>query len=177
MLTIIEKILTGDESAVINFYNEYSPKILSYIKRKVAKDEDAQELLQDIFLQALDSLALYEGRCSISTWLYTIAHHKVVDFYRKRKIKSVLLSQMPFLQLFAQEVNEPEFQFEKNKMRDRIETTLHKLSSRYRQILKMHYEDQIPVKKIALELDMSFKATESLLFRARQDFIRKYAKS
>lgn len=177
MSNIIEEILSGNENAVIEFYIVYSPRILTYLRRKVSKEEDAQELMQDIFLETLDSLPLFQRKSSLQTWLYSIAHHKVVDFYRKRKIKSLLLSQLPFLQLAAQEINEPEFQYEKNKIRDRIESTLHQLSEKYRTILKLHYEEDMPVKQIAAKMELSFKATESLLYRARLDFKQKYERT
>lgn len=174
MEKLIQQILDGDLLAVQTFYKKYSPKITSYIQQKVGS-QDAYEIAQDVFLEAFDSLALFEGRSSIATWLYTIAHNKIVDFYRKKKIKSVLLSQFPFLQPISQEIVQPEFQFEKNKIRDRIEATFHTISFRYRQILKRHYEDNISVKQIAIELNLSHKATESLLYRARQAFIKSYA--
>lgn len=170
MGNILEKILSGDKQAVVEFYHEFSPKILSYLKNKLPREEDAQEVLQDVFFEALDSLPLFAGKSSLSTWLFGIAHHKTVDFYRKRKIKSVLLSQLPFLQIFAQEITQPEFQYEKNRVRDKFEATLHQLSYKYQTILHMHYELGMSVKEIAIELDMSFKATESLLFRARKQF-------
>ena len=176
MNPIIDRILQGNDEAVILFYSEYSPKIFSYLKRKLPREEDAQEVLQDVFLDALDALAVFEEKSSIQTWLYRIAHNKIADYYRKRKIKSLLFSQLPFLQIIAEEITQPEFQFEKNKIKNTIELTLHKLSAKYRDILKRHYEDNIPIKQIALEMNLSHKATESLLYRARQDFIKKYAK-
>lgn len=176
MAELIEKILRGDGDAVISFYNQYSPKLYSYLQRKIPTSEDAQEILQDIFLDALDSLAVFEERSSIQTWLYKIARNKIADYYRKRKVKSLLLSQLPFLEPIAKEITQPEFIFEKNRVRDNIEATVHKLSSKYRQILKRHYEDNVPIKQIALEMNLSFKATESLLYRARKDFMQKYAK-
>lgn len=177
MDNLVQRVLDGDQVAVVEFYHTYEKKILRYFQKKLPRNEDAQELMHDVFLEALDSLALFQGKSSLQTWLYSIAHNKVVDFYRKRKIASILLSQLPFLQLIAHEMHEPEFQFEKNKVRDRIEKTFHKLSANYHRVLSLHYEGGLPVKQIALEMNMSFKATESLLFRARQDFIRKYAKS
>ncbi len=177
MIELVEKVLQGDSDAVVLFYNQYSPKLLAYLQRKIPTKEDSQELLQDVFLDALDSLALFEKRSSMQTWLYRITRNKIADYYRKRKIKSLLFSQLPFLQLIAQEITQPEFQFEKNKIRDKIEITAHQLSANYRQILKRHYEDGIPVKQIALEMHLSFKATESLLYRARKDFMQKYAES
>lgn len=177
MTSILDRILSGDKQAVVEFYEEFSPKITSYLRNKLPREEDAQEILQDVFFEALDSLPLFSGKSSLSTWLFSIAHHKVVDFYRKRKIKSVLLSQIPFLQIFAHEITQPEFQYEKNKIRDKIEQTLHQLSHKYRTILRLHYEEEKGVKEIAKDMNISFKAAESLLYRARQDFKQKYERA
>lgn len=165
-----KRILAGDSKAVIQFYKSCSPKILSYLIKKLPRVEDAQELTNDVFLEAIDSLSMLRKEQSMFSWLYQIAHNKMVDFYRKKKIKSVILSQIPFLQIIANEINQPEFQFEKDIIRDKIEEVLYGLSYDHRIILKLRYEQEIPVKKIAEILNLSFKATESLLFRARQSF-------
>ncbi|MDO8639844.1 MAG: sigma factor-like helix-turn-helix DNA-binding protein, partial [bacterium] len=69
------------------------------------------------------------------------------------------------------------FQFEKDRVRDEIEAVLHSLSQDYQKILRLHYEEKIPVKALAEKFNLSFKATESLLFRARQSFKLAYARS
>lgn len=176
-LSFIKRILNGDSKAVVQFYKSYSPRILSYLSKKLPRREDAQELTNDVFLEAIDSLSFLQKEQNVSAWLYRIAHNKIVDFYRKRKIKSILLSQMPFLQIVASEMSQPEFQFEKNKIRDGIETALRNLPENYRRIIKLHYEEGIPIKKIAIILNLSFKAAESLLFRARQSFRLAYART
>lgn len=175
--SFIERILNGDSKAVVQFYKSYSPKILSYLIKKLPRREDAEDLTNDIFLEAIDSLSLLQAEKNISAWLYKIAHNKMVDFYRKRKIKSILLSQVPFLQIVASEIHQPEFQLEKNKIRDNIELALHSISEKYQKILRLHYEDQIPVKTLAAIFNLSFKATESLLFRARQSFKLAYVRT
>ncbi|MDE2589307.1 MAG: RNA polymerase sigma factor [Patescibacteria group bacterium] len=176
MNELVERILDGDKTAVTTFYNLYSKKIYNYAKKKLPRQEDAEELMHDTFLDALDSLPIFQGKSSLSTWLYGIAKHKIADFYRKKKIHYLLLSNLPFLQPIAKEVNQPEFQYEKNKIREGIEQAFHKLSKKYRRIIRLHYEENMPIKEIAIKLDLSFKATESLLFRARQDFKNKYEK-
>lgn len=174
MVRIIEKILQGDQDAVVEFYKQYSPKLLNYLRNKLPCKEDAEEVLNDIFFAAIDELPFFQQKSSITTWLFKIARNKVVDFYRKRKIKSVLLSQVPFLDILAGEIGNPEFQFEKNKIRDKIEKAFLSISSSYQNILYLHYENKIPVKELALILNLSFKATESLLFRARRRFQQAY---
>lgn len=175
--SFIKNIIKGDSHAAIEFYKFYSPRILNYLSKKLPRIEDAQELTNDVFLEAIDSLSMLRKEQRILSWLYKIAHNKMVDFYRKKKIKSVLLSNMPFLEIVASEINQPEFQFEKNKIRDGIEATLRNLPENYRRILRLHYEERIPIKQIARILDLSFKATESLLFRARQSFKLAYERA
>src|SRR5258706_3444707 len=177
MRSLSDRLLDGEKQAVLEFYNLYSPKILRYVLKKLPTNDDADEITNDVCLEVIDVLPFYQQKSSLSTWIYKIAHHKVVDFYRKRKIKAIVLSQIPLLQIMAQEIYEPEFQFEKNKLRDKIEFTLRGMSHKYREILRLYYEEEMPVKEIAFALNLSFKATESLLFRARQSFKKTYEKS
>lgn len=176
-MSFIKKIIQGDEQGVIDLYKKTSPGILSYLTKHLPRKEDAQELLNDVFLEAIDALPTLHKEENLSAWLYRIAHNKIVDYYRKKKIKSFLFSQMPYLELIAEEMSQPEFQFEKNKIRDRIEASLLAVSKRYQQILRMRYEEDMSVKNIATTLNLSFKATESLIYRARQDFIKAYERS
>jgi RNA polymerase sigma-70 factor (ECF subfamily) len=167
---LVERIIAGDQQSVIELYQLYSPKILNYLTKRLPTQEDAQEILNDVFLDAIDTISMLRTSNNLQAWLYQIAHHKTVDFYRKRKIKSIILSQIPYLEIVDAEVHQPEFQFEKDKVRDKIESAFKSLPDLYRKILKLHYEDKISVKEIAVILELSFKATESLLFRARQSF-------
>ena len=176
-ISFIKRILRGEGGAVVEFYKFYSPKILRYLSKRLPGYQDAQELTNDVFLEAIDSLSILRKEENISSWLYKIAHNKMVDFYRKKKIKSILLSQAPYLQIVANEISQPEFQFEKNKIRDRIESTLRSLSQKYQKILMLHYEEKVSVKELTRTFNLSFKATESLLFRARQSFKLAYAHS
>jgi RNA polymerase sigma-70 factor (ECF subfamily) len=174
MKHIVEQILEADAGAVETFYQEYSPGILRYLKHKLPRDEDAQEILNDVFLDAIDGLPTLNKNTNLKAWIYKIAHHNIVNFYRKRKIKSLIFSQFPYLKIIAAEINQPEFQLEKREIKVRLQIAFEKLSQKYRQILQMHYIDELPVKIISVELNISFKATESLLYRARQQFIKYY---
>jgi len=177
MTSLIDKILLGDSDAVASFYKSHSPKLLRYLRKKLPCQEDAEEVLNDIFFAAIDELPFFKQKSNLNTWLYKIAHNKVVDFYRKKKIKSILISQIPFLEIIAAEIENPEFQFEKNKIRDKIEKAFLSMSLEYRKILSLHYEQKIPVKDLAPVFNLSFKATESLLFRARRKFRLAYERA
>jgi len=174
MDTLIKDILNGDRNAVVNFYKTYSSRITHFVQRKLPREEDAQEIVNDIFLEAIDNLPKLQKHEHLNAWLYSIARNKIADYYRKRKVKSVLFSQMPFLEIIEKELHQPEFELEKNRIRSKIETTLHNLSKKYRNIILMHYEENMPIKKVSEKLKISFQATQSLLFRARQAFKKTY---
>lgn len=174
MTHIVKKILQGNAGAVEIFYKQYAPGILKYLHYKLPKDEDAQEILNDVFLDAIDGLPTLREETNIKSWLYQIAHNKMTNFYRKKKIKSLLFSQFPYLKIVDQEVRQPEFQMEKREIKIRLQITLERLSQKYQQILHMHYIEELPVKIISVRLNLSFKATESRLYRARQQFIKYY---
>ena len=89
----------------------------------------------------------------------------------------MLLSQIPYLEIVDSEVHQPEFILEKDKVRDKIESAFKSLPDLYRKVLKLRYEEKFSVKEIAIMIDMSFKATESLIFRARQSFKLAYERA
>ncbi|MDP3941099.1 MAG: RNA polymerase sigma factor [bacterium] len=172
-MSLIDRIKRGENAAILEFYRSFSPRILIYLERRVPK-EIAQEILNDVFLDALDEIPLLKHEQNVMGWLYRIARNKTIDYYRKRKLKSVLFSQIPYLEFAAKEMTQPEFVLEKEKVREKIEGVMSRISTKYAMILRMHYEDGMRVKEIALELNMTPKATESLLFRARMKFIEEY---
>ena len=174
MTHIVQRILQGDGGAVESFYQQYAPGILRYLKHKLPKEEDAQEILNDVFLDAIEELPLLQKQTNVKAWLYQIAHNQMANFYRKKKIKSLLFSQFPYLKIVAEEFHQPEFQLERRELIIRMQIALEKLSQKYQQILHLHYIDELPVKLISVRLNLSFKATESRLYRARMQFIKYY---
>jgi RNA polymerase sigma-70 factor (ECF subfamily) len=177
MASLINRIITGDSDAVIEFYKLYAPGLMSYLSFRLPRKEDAEEILNDIFFEALDTLSFFQNKSTIKTWLYRIASNKIADFYRKKKIRSILLSQVPFLEIVATEIDQPEFEYEKKKIGEKIDIAMRSLNEKYREILTMKYIKRFSIKKIAYELHMTVKAAESLLFRARQSFILAYERA
>ena len=56
-----------------------------YLYRRTHQLETAKDLAQDTFLKAFAGLESFRGHSSIKTWLYTIAHHTFINWYRKDK--------------------------------------------------------------------------------------------
>lgn len=177
MASLIDQIIKGDSDAVLQFYKLYSPGLMKYLSQKLPRQEDAEELLNDTFFEALDTLSFFQKKSSVKTWLFRIAHNKVADFYRKRKLRSILLSQVPFLEIVAEEIDQPEFEYEKQMVSKKIDIAMKSLSEKYREILTLKYVKRFSIKQIAIEMQLTIKAAESLLFRARQSFMLAYERA
>ena len=172
---LVNKILVGDEKAIQLFYKKYSQKLLNFILLKIDDPADAEEILQDTLISAMDSLPLFSGQSSLYTWLGAIAKHEVVDFYRKKKIKTILFSRLPILEGLAGQALGPEERLMEKEVKNKIKIVFKKLSEGYGQILRLKYVEGYSVTQIAKKLGMTFKAVESKLFRARIAFQEQYA--
>lgn len=169
---LINKILSGNEKSLFTFYKYYSPKILSYLKRRTPTYEDAQELLQDTLLSSLDALRDFTFKSTLSTFLHAIAKHKLIDFLRKKRLKKILLSQAPQLEAMLVSLSSPESMYEKQEHKQLINKALNRLKPIYRKIIHLKYMEDKSVAQITHELNLTFKSAESLLFRARKAFAR-----
>lgn len=169
---LIKEILTGSEKALADFYQTYSLRLFNYILRKVAKTEDAQELLQDTLFVSLEAMRDYAGKSSLSTFLCAIANHKVIDFYRKKKLKQIIFSQMPNLGNLVSELLSPEERYNKTELKEKIKACFSQLPERHQTILRLKYVEGLTVVQIARDLKETVKGVESTLFRARKAFAK-----
>lgn len=68
---------------VTEVFRQYKRQLLCFVKDRISSDDDAEDILQDVFLRFL----LAEGEISIveiSGWLYRAARNRIIDYYRKR---------------------------------------------------------------------------------------------
>ncbi|OIJ20776.1 RNA polymerase subunit sigma-70 [Anaerobacillus alkalidiazotrophicus] len=66
-----------------DLYSLYYEEIFRYLLQRTRQKELAQDLAQDTFLKAFNGLASFKGNSSVRTWLYTIAHHTFINWYRR----------------------------------------------------------------------------------------------
>ena len=172
---LIRKILAHDKTALRQFYLTYSPRLLRFIRHKVGSREDIEEIAQDTLFAFLEGARDFTGRCSLSTYLCSIANYKIVDFYRKKKLKKIVFSQLPDgMETLVSELAEPEKLLDKALESQKISAIFKRLSPLYAQILRLKYVEGRSVVEIARILTISFKAAESVLFRARKAFVKLY---
>ena len=149
---------------------ENLPKLKSYVFSRVFEQKDAEEILQETLMAASESFAFFEGKSSLFTWLCGIANHEIADFYRRKKIKTILFSHFPFLEDLASQALAPDEEFEKQELRKEVRKVLSCLSEGYSKILRLKYYRGLSMREIARNLKTTVKAVESRLSRAREAF-------
>ena len=74
----------GDAAAFEALYGRYRTRLYRHLAHQCSDARLAEELYQDIWLKVVNARADYEPLAKFSTWLYRIAHHRLLDHYRQR---------------------------------------------------------------------------------------------
>lgn len=169
---LIEQIIRRDEKALFKIYGQYHNQLFNFINKQLKDAAKAEEVTQDVFLDFIESLRDFQYQCSLKTYLFSIARNKVIDVIRKKKMKRILFSSMPsyLVESLASVVFDDEL--EKKELSAKILNVFEKLPNDYRLVLRLKYLEGAKVKTIADKLSLGFKATESLIYRARKAFIK-----
>jgi RNA polymerase sigma-70 factor (ECF subfamily) len=78
----IKEYLKGSMSAFHRLYTRYERPLFFYILSMVRHQQTAEDLLQDTWVQVVDKLPKFRFKGAFRNWIYTIAHHKVIDYTR-----------------------------------------------------------------------------------------------
>ena len=170
----VSRILLGNEKALRLFYKTYSRSLSSFVKAKIENSDDAAEVIQDTFLAALESLRDFSFKSSLFTYICSIGNHKVIDYYRRKKIKHIVFSKIQDVESLLGTLLGPEDAFDKELLKLRIKETFKKITPAYSRIIKLKYIQGYSVEEIAEQLCVSFTSAESQLFRARKAFVAAY---
>lgn len=171
---LVGRILSGDEQALRSFYSAHKDRIFTFINIKIANRKDAEEVFSDTFLASIEALRDFTFSCSLSTFLFGIAKHKIIDYYRRRKIEEILFSRLGNAAGLVSHLVTPEQEYSRVETREVIEKILQKLKPRYERILRFKYIEGFSVKEIAGRLSETVKQSEATLFRARLKFVKIY---
>jgi len=171
---VVQQILARDRKALYAFYHTYQPKLHRFIQTKVNNPVDVDDILQDTLFAFLEALRDFQGKSSIQTFLFSICHHKIIDYYRRKKIKHIVFSQMPNLESLVSPLLNPEESFDVTLYKENIQMVFKKLLPRHRHILQLKYIEDLSVADIANKLAITFKSAESILFRARKAFVEAF---
>ena len=82
---LIAKALQGNKHAWLSLLKRYEKLIYHYGLRMTGKNEDALDLMQEVFISVFRNLGTYRGEGSFKPWLFRIAHFRCIEFYRRKR--------------------------------------------------------------------------------------------
>jgi RNA polymerase sigma-70 factor, ECF subfamily len=165
-LLLLDRLRQGESQAVAQWFNQYRHRLLRFVLLRVSNKVEAEEIVQETFINCLKSLGLFRGRSGLWTWMCSIARHEVADYYRKKYAKRALKT-IPLMDFLA---NDEVVLRDSHDVALRVMGVLRRMSRHYRELLQLKYIDNKKVKVIASQLDKTVKSVESDLFRARAEF-------
>ncbi|ADR21234.1 RNA polymerase sigma factor [Marivirga tractuosa] len=170
----LEAITNGSEEALEQLYNEYADRVYNTLISYTKNSEDAEELLQDVFVTLYNSAGNFEHNSAVSTWIYRIAVNKALDFIRKRKSKKRFGS---FTSLYSKESGEmkydsvefvhPGIQMENKEDAGFLFGALEVLPEKQKTAFILTQIEGLPQNKVAEIMSQSRKSVESLVQRAK----------
>ena len=162
---LIARARRGDREAFADLYQRYLPMIYAYVRARVFDDRDAEDLTEQVFLRAFQTLSRYRGRgWPYSAFLYRVARNLVVDHVRRAR--PVLPAEA------ADEVPDPAPSADealiRGEERQRLQQALSRLPADYQEVIRLRLLLSMPTATAAAWLGRSEGAVRALLFRAVQ---------
>ena len=163
--------LALDASSFGRFYEEALPRVYGYfVHRCGGSVATAEDLTQETFLAAVTELKKERRVVTPTPWIYGIARHKLLDYYRRRERQD-----RPFAVAETMDERDDELVIEdEQRARAGAVTALTAVAATQRAALVLCYVDGYSVSEAAQLLGKSVEAVESLLARGRQSFKRAY---
>lgn len=164
-----------DTNAYAELIRLYHGKIYGMIYNMTANREDAEDLAQDVFIKAYDSLPRFKGESSFYTWIYRIAINRTLNFLKKRSRKAAIslddvdlaIERDPAYVALSSKSN-PAKDFTLTELREKLNIALLVLSDKHRAVIVMHDIQGMPHEEIAEVLGCSSGTVRSRIFYARQ---------
>jgi len=159
---LITLAANGDESACQKILNLYKGRVFSYAYRLVKNYHDAEDITFDVFIRCFKSLDSFDINRPFSTWLFSIAHNLVIDFFRKNKQEYEYIDEKHAIaDNFVQE-------FEKKRKFEKIEKALAKLPPLDREIVILFHKEEHSYQEISEILKIPVSTIKIRLHRARK---------
>ena len=149
----------GDRSAFDMLYARYKQPLYGYLYRSCGNEASIDELFQDIWLKVVATSSLYKRQGKFRSWIFTMAHHCIVDFYRKSGRQSV---EQSVVEEFASDQS-TEDAIQDGEILLAVQAAIACLPLEQRQAFCLREESGFSVKEIAEIQDISVEAAKSRL--------------
>ena len=164
----IDQVLEGDVNAFSFLVERYQNLVYTVVYRIVKNKEQAEEVAQDSFIKAYESLKKYRGDAKFSTWLYTIAYRKSLDAIKsaKRFAASELIEEISEGDI--ESVTDALNYLQEQERKQIISESIMKLPEDEAAIITLYYFEEKSVKEIVEIVGLTADNVKIKLYRSRK---------
>lgn len=178
---LIGKAIKGDQSSYDRLMKKYYKLVHNLIFRMIYNKEDVEDLTQEAFIKAFNSLEKFDHQFAFSTWLYKIASNNCIDYLRKKKLNTISIDKE-----FDSEDEDLRFEIPDNDYKpdrnilDRerkkiLEDAIASLPEKYKTVILLRHQDEMEYDEIAKKLNIPLGTVKAHIFRGRE-LLNKYLK-
>ena len=146
----IQRHVAQDESEIALLYKNYAQGILAYVRMHTASQEDAEDIVVEVFLAALENTRFSTlPEKAKQLWLWRVAHNKVADSYRRAKTRQSVAIEQVVDSLFEDEIHGPEHTALRQEDYIALHTHLQSLPALQQEILRLRFGQELSCREIA----------------------------
>ncbi len=175
---LIERVRNGDSCAFEELDRRYRHKILSQLRRLCRDEHEADDIFQDVMTTLFLKLHTFEGKSSLSTWIYRITLNAFLMHERKQRRQQLYFTDEEPYDVHLEHVSydghdEPCAYTESvnNEFHASLAKAVEALPKGYRDVFLLRNQHDLPIREVSRRLGISIPAVKSRNRRARQ-FLR-----
>ena len=157
--SLVQRAQQRDEEAFAMLYEEHFDKIYRYVTLKIGDQAEAEDLTQQVFLKALQSISSFRWKgIPFSAWLFRIAHNQVVDYFRKKKRYATA----PLHESLAGNGIDPQLAAEQNLDIEQLLSATKRLTGAQREVISLRFSGELSIDEVAKIMGKSQGAVKAL---------------
>jgi RNA polymerase sigma factor (sigma-70 family) len=171
---LIQSALAGDDPSYRKLMDKYHDQIYNFIYRMIHDREQVEDLTQEAFIKAFQSLRSFNEEFAFSTWLYKIATNNSIDFIRKRKLQMYSIDKPVESKDsdFVFELPDMTYEADGDVIRDQravlLQGAIAQLPEKYRKVIQLRHMEERSYEEIAKILHLPIGTVKAHIFRARE---------
>ncbi|HAH31978.1 MAG TPA: hypothetical protein DCL44_06665 [Elusimicrobia bacterium] len=168
---LMDAFADGESDALGEIISRYKTPLFNYLLRITGNADVAEDLFQDVFVKIVRSPKAYGERFKFSAWLFTVAHHAAMDYFRRGSAqKTVALDGDAENQGLAERLVSgepgPDQAVQNLELKRRIEKALALLSGEQREVFYLRHYSGLSFKEIAVLLKIPLGTALARMSRA-----------
>ena len=164
------------EKAFTAIIKKYQEKLYWHVRRLVVTHDDANDVLQNVFIKVWNGLAGFREDSQLYTWLYRIATNESLSFLEQQKRRGTISMDDEGSEALANQVK-ADTHFDSNKLEWKLQVAIQQLPEKQRLVFNLRYFDEMPYQEMSRILDTSEGALKASYHHAAkkiEEFIRNY---